>query len=116
MLLYLPFHRNFQNFVSGTGPVTTPTDPGQFVTLFGLWLFLVASFFFVELRDRLERVIGMRDGAGQAQRLILLCALASLSLALLLAFALSLKVLLLAAAWRRRLCWRSTSAMRRSSC
>ena len=91
--LYLPFHANFQNFVSGIGPVTTPTNPGQFVTLFGLWLFLVASFFFLELRDRIERVFGVRDGAGQAQRLILL-ALASI-VVLLLAFALSLKVLLL---------------------
>jgi YYY domain-containing protein len=91
--LYQPFHANFQNFVSGIGPVTTPTYPGQFVTLFGLWLFLVASFFFLELRDRIEWVFGVRDGAGQTQRLILL-ALASI-VVLLLAFALSLKVLLL---------------------
>ncbi len=54
--LYLPFHANFQNFVSGTGPVTTPTNPGQFVTLFGLWLFLVASFFFLETSRSVERV------------------------------------------------------------
>ncbi|HZC77450.1 MAG TPA: DUF2298 domain-containing protein, partial [Ktedonobacterales bacterium] len=53
--LYFPFHADFQSFVSGTGPVTTPTDPNQFLTLFGLWLFLVVSFFVVELRDRWER-------------------------------------------------------------
>lgn len=51
--LYLPFHSNFQNFVSGTGPVTTPTAPILFFTVFGLWLFLIVSFFFLELRDRL---------------------------------------------------------------
>ncbi|HEY1390484.1 MAG TPA: DUF2298 domain-containing protein [Ktedonobacterales bacterium] len=91
--LYLPFHANFQNFVSGTGPVTTPTNPAQFVTLFGIWLFLVASFLFLELWDRVERTFGGEDRAGQAQRLILL-RLASI-VVLLLAFAISLKVLLL---------------------
>ncbi len=91
--LYLPFHANFQNFVSGTGPVTTPTNPAQFVTLFGIWLFLVASFLFLELWDRVERTFGGEDRTGQAQRLILLT-LASI-VVLLLAFAISLKVLLL---------------------
>ncbi|HEX5547612.1 MAG TPA: DUF2298 domain-containing protein, partial [Ktedonobacterales bacterium] len=91
--LYLPFHANFQNFVSGTGPVTTPTNPAQFVTLFGLWLFLVASFLFLELWDRVERTFGGESGTGQAQHLILLT-LASI-VVLLLAFAISLKVLLL---------------------
>ncbi len=52
--LYLPFHSGFQNFTSGTGTVTTPTDPGQFFTLFGLWLFLTASFLTLELYDRIE--------------------------------------------------------------
>jgi YYY domain-containing protein len=89
--LYLPFHANFQNFVSGTGPVTTPTNPAQFVTLFGLWLFLVASFFFLELRDRVERIFGASNNG--TQRLALL-ALAS-ACALLLAYAISVKVLLL---------------------
>ena len=72
--LYLPFHAKFQNFVSGTGPVTTPTNPAQFVTLFGLWLFLAASFFFLELRDRVERIFGASNNG--TQRLALL-ALAS---------------------------------------
>ncbi|HET9980029.1 MAG TPA: DUF2298 domain-containing protein, partial [Ktedonobacterales bacterium] len=90
--LYLPFHANFQSFVSGTGPVTTPTNPAQFVTLFGLWLFLAASFFFLELHDRIERIFG-GSGVGRTQRLVLL-ALAS-AVALLLAYAISVKVLLL---------------------
>jgi YYY domain-containing protein len=52
--LYAPFHSNFQNFLSGTGTVTTPTDPWLFFVLFGVWLFLLVSYFFVELRDRIE--------------------------------------------------------------
>ncbi|HKV83514.1 MAG TPA: DUF2298 domain-containing protein [Ktedonobacterales bacterium] len=52
--LYFPFHADFQNFVSGTGPVTVATDPLQFLTIYGLWLFIVVSFFFVELYDRLK--------------------------------------------------------------
>lgn len=54
-LLYAPFHMTFQNFTSGIAQVTTPTDPGQFFTLFGIWLFLIVTFFTLELRDRLER-------------------------------------------------------------
>jgi YYY domain-containing protein len=54
-LLYLPFHATFVNFTSGIGQVTTPTNPTQFFTLFGVWLFLIVTFFIVELRDRLER-------------------------------------------------------------
>lgn len=56
-VLYLPFHANFQSFVSGTGPVKVATDPRLFATVFGLWLFLMASFYFVELRDRWERLV-----------------------------------------------------------
>ncbi len=64
--LFLPFHQDYQSFVSGTGPVTTPTAPAQFLTVFGLWLFVVASFFFVELYTRIRRdwpqVFGDRTG------------------------------------------------------
>ena len=100
--LYLPFHSNFQNFVSGTGPVTTPTAPLLFFELFGVWLFLIASFFFVELRDRLEAIwsrSGRADRAGNglwsmpARRLWLLLVL--YLLVLLLGAALSLKTLLI---------------------
>ncbi|HEV7128643.1 MAG TPA: DUF2298 domain-containing protein, partial [Ktedonobacterales bacterium] len=60
-LLYLPFYATYQTFVSGTGSVTTPTDPNQFFTLFGIWLFLVASFFVVELHDRWEQRLARRN-------------------------------------------------------
>ena len=61
--LYLPFYAHLQTFVSGTGPVTTPTNPNQFFTLFGIWLFLLASFFVVELRDRWETHIAHTNPA-----------------------------------------------------
>jgi YYY domain-containing protein len=89
--LYLPFHANFQNFVSGIGPVTTPTSPVLFAVLFGIWLFLVVTFFFIEARDRLESLLG-NDGS-RYQRLLVL--LAASALILLLAFVISLKVFLL---------------------
>src|SRR5262249_5474665 len=91
-----PFHANFQNFVSGTGPVTTPTDPAQFAIIFGLWLFLVASFYVVELRERWERAraaTGAESEYGGLRRLLLLV-LAS-GLTLLVAYRLGVKVLLL---------------------
>jgi YYY domain-containing protein len=50
--LYLPFYAHFQSFVSGTGPVTRPTDPHQFLTLFGLWFFVLASWWVVGALDR----------------------------------------------------------------
>ena len=60
--LYFPFHANFQNFVSGTGSVTVATAPLKFLTVFGLWLFLVVSFFFVELYDRVKpRLVAISD-------------------------------------------------------
>ncbi|MBF6591031.1 MAG: hypothetical protein IVW57_10965, partial [Ktedonobacterales bacterium] len=97
-LLYFPFHASYaQVGVSGLGPVTTPTDPGQFVTLFGLWLFLTASFFFVELRDHWERAITTRDPAAAAEANARLWLLAGgYAVALLLAYRISVKSLLLA--------------------
>ncbi len=53
------FHIAFQNSVSGIGRVTTPTDPVQFLIIFGLWMFITASFFFVELRDWWERRLAL---------------------------------------------------------
>lgn len=52
---YLPFHSSFQNFTTGIGGVTVPTDPRLFAILFGIWLFLIVSFLAVELTDRLRR-------------------------------------------------------------
>jgi YYY domain-containing protein len=48
-LFYLPFYTHFQTFVSGTGTVKTPDKLAEYITLFGLWLFVVVSFYFVEL-------------------------------------------------------------------
>ncbi len=61
-VLYLPFQSNYQNLLpGGTGPVTTPTPPGLFFILFGIWLFLVASFFLVDLHARFEAALATRD-------------------------------------------------------
>ena len=65
-LLYLPFHATFVNFTSGIAQVTTPTDPYQFFTLFGIWLFLIVTFFIVELRDRLERDAAALQAEGES--------------------------------------------------
>ena len=67
-LLYLPFHATFVNFTSGIAQVTTPTDPYQFFTLFGIWLFLIVTFFIVELRDRLERDAAALQAEGEPRR------------------------------------------------
>jgi YYY domain-containing protein len=94
-LLYLPFYAHFQTFVSGTGQVTTATNPGQFVTLFGIWLFLLASFFVVELRDRWERYLashGAGDVAGASGRTWMVAVVAVVVLALL--YAAGVKALL----------------------
>jgi YYY domain-containing protein len=94
-LLFFPFHANYQNFVSGIGTVTTSTDPTQFVTLFGIWLFLIASFLFVELHDRLESERFAR-GLAATGRLTRLWILLGIGLfVLVVAFVISLKALLL---------------------
>jgi YYY domain-containing protein len=48
-LFYLPFYVHFQSFVSGTGAVPQQDKLSDYTTLFGIWLFITASFFFVEL-------------------------------------------------------------------
>jgi YYY domain-containing protein len=96
-VLYLPFYAHYQTFVSGIGHVTRPTDPNQFFTLFGTWLFLLATFFVVELRDRWEALLaryGMADRTHTTRRLWLV---ALLSLAVLAsAYLLGVKALLIA--------------------
>jgi YYY domain-containing protein len=98
--LYAPFHAHFQNFVSGIGQVTTPTAPYQFVTLFGIWLFLTASYFFVELRDRWERIEDRLMAQGRLPLLPpayrLWAQLGIFALVLVIGFLLSLKLLLFA--------------------
>lgn len=51
-LLFLPFHQQFQVILFGIGGAREFTTPQMFATLFGLWLFLLMSFFAVELADR----------------------------------------------------------------
>ncbi len=48
-LFYLPFYTHFQSFVSGTGTVPHQDKLSDYTTLFGIWLFITASFLFVEL-------------------------------------------------------------------
>ncbi len=97
-LLFFPFHANYQNFVSGTGPANTATNPFQFATLFGIWLFLIASFLFVELHDRLEAsrtARGLAEGTYGDRDTRLWLLLGFGSLVLVIAFLISLKALLL---------------------
>jgi uncharacterized membrane protein len=83
--LFLPFYAHYQAFVQGTGPVTTPTAPVQFFTVFGIWLFLLASFFVLQLRDRWEQHLarlGRATPEGRARRLWIVAALAVVVLGL----------------------------------
>jgi YYY domain-containing protein len=94
-LLYLPFYLHFQSFVSGTGSVTTPTDPRQFLTIFGLWFFVLASWW----------VVGALDRWPAARGQVLLVAVLVLGLALLAGVKMLLIVLLvtgLVLAWGAR--------------
>ena len=65
IVLYLPFYTHYQSFVNGTGPVTTTTDQVQFLTIFGVWLFLIVTFYLVEIRDRWEARIALRWPGGE---------------------------------------------------
>lgn len=97
--LYLPFHATFQNFTSGVGAVTAPTDPQQFAILFGIWLFLIVSFLAVELCDRLRRDLGPTlidlDDTFLLEPMALWLVAASVAGATALAFFVSVKVALL---------------------
>jgi YYY domain-containing protein len=86
--LYAPFHSHFATFVSGIGTVTTPTAPYQFAVLFGVFLFITASFFVTELADRAAAPESLLAAVPRP----LLVAIAAL--ALLVAFLLSLKLFL----------------------
>jgi len=49
-LLYWPFYATYQElYVNGLGLVTQGTALGDYLTVFGLWLFLTLSFFLAEL-------------------------------------------------------------------
>jgi YYY domain-containing protein len=49
--LYFPFHQNFQSFVNGVGLSRASSPVGDYLILFGVWLFLTVSFFGAELFD-----------------------------------------------------------------
>ncbi|HKD76113.1 MAG TPA: DUF2298 domain-containing protein, partial [Ktedonobacterales bacterium] len=70
ILLYLPFYTHFQNFVNGIGPVATPDSPVLYLVVFGVWLFIIVSFFLVEIRDRWEgHIVRHRDMNAGAESL-----------------------------------------------
>ncbi len=95
-VLYLPFYLHFQALYGQIGPVSTPTDPVLFITIFGLWLFLDVTFFVLEIRDRWEAGIaagGNNVLGDSAQRFLALCLAATVALTVLI-FA-GLKFLLL---------------------
>ncbi len=49
-LLYLPFYSSYQQlFINGLGSVGQGTSWGDFLTVFGLWIFLALSFLLLEL-------------------------------------------------------------------
>ncbi|WP_161975334.1 DUF2298 domain-containing protein [Tengunoibacter tsumagoiensis] len=49
-LFFVPFYASYQQlYVNGTGLVQQGSDPTQYLTVFGLWLFVVVSFLLVEL-------------------------------------------------------------------
>ncbi|HEY5003012.1 MAG TPA: DUF2298 domain-containing protein, partial [Ktedonobacteraceae bacterium] len=52
-LFYLPFYASYQQlFVNGVGRVVQGTGQGDYLTVFGFWIFLALSFFLVELYRR----------------------------------------------------------------
>jgi YYY domain-containing protein len=49
-LCYLPFFGSYQQlYVNGVGLVTQGSEPGPFLIIFGLWMFVTLSFFIFEL-------------------------------------------------------------------
>ena len=78
--LFLPFYAHFQSLYGKIGTVTVTTDPILFLTIFGFWLFLIATFFTLETLDRWSLWAERRYARGQSvlvadatQRALLLC-------------------------------------------
>jgi YYY domain-containing protein len=109
-LLYAPFYLHFQALFSKIGPVPAPDDPLLFLVIFGLWLFIAASWFLVEIHRWWEDALAERHGGvmgSSVQRLLalLFIAVIVLTLAILDGLRSLLIVLILAGlvlAWRRR--------------
>ncbi|HEX9068906.1 MAG TPA: DUF2298 domain-containing protein, partial [Ktedonobacterales bacterium] len=108
-LLFVPFTSHFQNFVSGIGTQDGATAPYQFLAIFGLWLFLLVSFFTVEAFDALGAVFGAalpvtwRLGIVSGGLLALLLALVSLKAFLLLTLVAGIALALIVPMTARRL-------------
>ncbi|MFL5658154.1 MAG: DUF2298 domain-containing protein, partial [Ktedonobacteraceae bacterium] len=75
-LFYLPFYSSYQElYVNGLGLVQQGTSLGDYLTIFGLWIFLTLSFFLLELyrwwtaRSRIAMMAETRRIAGY----LLLC-------------------------------------------
>jgi uncharacterized membrane protein len=69
-VLYLPFHQHFQSFVSGVGIARASSPVGDYLILFGIWLFLTVTFFGVELFDWWQEALerqAQADGMARAQ-------------------------------------------------
>ncbi len=65
-LFYQPFFAHFQTTAaSGIGPVKAADQLADYVTLFGVWLFIAASFFFVELYQWVAGRLMARTADGQ---------------------------------------------------
>ncbi len=85
--LYLPFYTHFQSLYGKLGPVTTPTDPILFYVIFGLWLFVIVTFFAIEILDRWTAYAERhpvswlgRISGDPAQRAVTLCLVLTIAL------------------------------------
>jgi YYY domain-containing protein len=59
-LFYQPFFAHFQTTAAtGIGPVHAPDQLADYTTLFAVWLFVAASFFFVELYQWISSVLSV---------------------------------------------------------
>jgi YYY domain-containing protein len=66
-LFYEPFFAHFQTTAaSGIGPVSKPDQLADYVTLFGVWLFIASSFFFVELYQWISGLLSVQWADGRS--------------------------------------------------
>ncbi|HEU5229080.1 MAG TPA: DUF2298 domain-containing protein, partial [Ktedonobacteraceae bacterium] len=77
-LFYLPFYLSYQQlYVNGPGLVGQGTSQGDYLTVFGLWIFLALSFFLTELYRKwvVQRKIGGMFASWHAAGYIAICAI-----------------------------------------
>jgi YYY domain-containing protein len=100
-LFYLPFYVSYQQlFVNGVGRVVQGTGQSDYLTVFGLWLFITLSFFLAELYRRwlgvrLTRLLDRYNASSWAAAIYILCSLALLSILTIINIKLLLVALLL---------------------